>query len=165
MNAIGPSVAPSSAAADRTRAIAGTRRRGLSSASASVPDPGGVDGAPSPSPAYAEEGDAGTGEWAGCTRRFLPPIRISARAKEVLHNPLYNKGTAFKSGERDRMRLRGLLPPRVTNLGLQKDRVLKALRAEESDIKRNIMLEDVHDRNETLYHRIIIDHMEEMAPL
>ena len=27
------------------------------------------------------------------------------------------------------------------------------------------MLEDLHDRNETLYHRVLVDHIEEMAPL
>lgn len=48
---------------------------------------------------------------------------------------------------------------------VQKNRIVKAIRAEESMIKRNIILEDVHDRNETLYHRILVDHMEEMAPL
>jgi malate dehydrogenase (oxaloacetate-decarboxylating)(NADP+) len=80
-------------------------------------------------------------------------------------NPLFNKGTAFKSGERDRLRFRGLLPPRVSNLEKQKERILFTVRAEESAIKKNIILEDVHDRNETLYHRILVDHIEEMAPL
>lgn len=48
---------------------------------------------------------------------------------------------------------------------LQKDRFLASLRAEESAIKKNVMLEDLHDRNETLYHRVLVDHIEEMAPL
>lgn len=82
-----------------------------------------------------------------------------------MHNPLFNKGTAFKLGERDRLRFRGLLPPRRLNMPLQKARFLKAIREETSDIRKHIMLEDLHDRNETLYHRVIIDHIEEMAPL
>jgi len=45
------------------------------------------------------------------------------------------------------------------------DRILQALRSEESDIRKNIILEDLHDRNETMYHRVLVDHMEEMAPL
>lgn len=48
---------------------------------------------------------------------------------------------------------------------MQKDRVLQAIRQEDSDIRKNIILEDLHDRNETLYHRVLVDHMEEMAPL
>jgi malate dehydrogenase (oxaloacetate-decarboxylating)(NADP+) len=48
---------------------------------------------------------------------------------------------------------------------VQIERVLKQIRSEESNIRKNILLEDLHDRNETLYHRILVDHMEEMAPL
>lgn len=84
---------------------------------------------------------------------------------DILTDPLFNKGTAFKHGERDRLRFRGLLPPRVENVTLQKERFLAALRSEDSAIKKNIMLEDLHDRNETLYHRVLVDHIEEMAPL
>ena len=36
---------------------------------------------------------------------------------------------------------------------------------ETSNIKKHRILEDLHDRNETLYHRILVDHLEEMAPL
>lgn len=105
------------------------------------------------------------GEWKGCTKRFLPPIHASVRGADILHNPLFNKGTAFKSGERDRLRFRGLLPPRIMNLELQMERFMMSLRAETSQIRQHILLEDLHDRNETLYHRVIIDHVEEVAPL
>ncbi len=105
------------------------------------------------------------GEWAGCRRDFMAPIHIPVQGSEVLTNPLYNKGTAFKSGERDRLRFRGLLPHRVMNIHKQKERFLLALRALDSNIRKNVMLEDLHDRNETLYHRVLVDHIEEMAPL
>ena len=105
------------------------------------------------------------GEWAYCSRNFMAPLQVPVRGVDILNNPLYNKGTAFKSGERDRLRIRGLLPPRRANMKTQKDRILKAIRQEDSDIRKNIILEDVHDRNETLYHRVLVDHMEEMAPL
>ena len=106
-----------------------------------------------------------TGEWAGCSQSFMAPLRINVRGAEILTHPLFNKGTAFKSGERDRLRFRGLLPHRIMNIHLQKERFLIALRQETSNIKKNIMLEDLHDRNETLYHRVITDHIEEIAPL
>ena len=105
------------------------------------------------------------GEWAGCRRDFLAPIFIPVRGSEVLTNPLYNKGTAFKSGERDRLRFRGLLPHRVMNIHKQKERILLTMRDLDSNIQKNLMLEDLHDRNETLYHRVLVDHIEEMAPL
>lgn len=105
------------------------------------------------------------GEWAGCYRGFMPPISISVRGADTLYNPLFNKGTAFKSGERDRLRFRGMVPPRIMNIHLQKERFLIALRQENSQIRKHLLLEDLHDRNETLYHRVIVDHIEEMAPL
>jgi hypothetical protein len=105
------------------------------------------------------------GEWAGCRRNFMAPIETQTRGSDILVNPLFNKGTAFKSGERDRLRFRGLLPHRVMNIHKQIDRFLNALRGMESNIRKNLLLEDLHDRNETLYHRILVDHMEEMAPL
>lgn len=114
---------------------------------------------------YIEEGEETIGEWTGCTRKFLAPLSVSQRGTEILNNPLFNKFTAFKSGERDRLRFRGLLPPRRVNMKIQKERVLQEIRAEESMIRKHIILEDVHDRNETLYHRILVDHMVEMAPI
>lgn len=104
------------------------------------------------------------GEWAGCKQSFMTPIQIPVRGSDILFTPLFNKGTAFKRGERDRLRFRGLLPHKVMNISLQKERFLLALRAEGSNIRKNLMLEDLHDRNETLYHRVLVDHIEEMAP-
>ena len=115
-------------------------------------------------PVYAPEPIPTEGEWAGCKRSFMAPIQISVRGKDILHSPLFNKGTAFKSGERDRLRIRGLLPHRIMNIHAQKKRFLAALRELDSNIRKNIMLEDLHDRNETLYHRVLVDHIEEMAP-
>lgn len=100
------------------------------------------------------------GEWAGCRKDFMAPITISKRGASILHDPLYNKGTAFKSGERDRLRFRGLLPHRAMNISKQKTRFLKSLRDLDSNIRKNLLLEDLHDRNETLYHRVLVDHIE-----
>jgi len=114
---------------------------------------------------FAVEAIPTTGEWAGCKLGFSAPLRVSVRGPDILFNPLFNKGTAFKTGERDRHRFRGLLPHRIMNIGIQKERILRAIRSEDSDIKKNAILEDLHDRNETLYHRVLVDHIEEMAPL
>jgi malate dehydrogenase (oxaloacetate-decarboxylating)(NADP+) len=116
-------------------------------------------------PAFSAEPILEDGEWAGCKRSFMSPLSISVRGAEILTHPLFNKGTAFKSGERDRLRFRGLLPAKVMNIHLQKERFLLAMRQETSNIRKNLMLEDLHDRNETLYHRVIVDHIEEVAPL
>jgi hypothetical protein len=104
------------------------------------------------------------GEWAGCRRTFLTPIQTQVRGADILHDSLFNKGTAFKTGERDRLRLRGLLPHRILNILKQKERFLVEFRKLDSNIRKNLFLEDLHDRNETLYHRVLVDHVEEMAP-
>ena len=48
--------------------------------------------------------------------RLRRPLKIplSHRGMEVIQDPLYNKGTAFEPAERDRLGLRGLLPPKVS---------------------------------------------------
>ncbi len=38
---------------------------------------------------------------------------LPAKGVDWLHNPFFNKGTAFTDAERDLLGLRGLLPPHV----------------------------------------------------
>jgi len=98
-------------------------------------------------------------------KNFRKPLGTVEVGVDCLHDPLFNKGTGFKHGERDRMKIRGLIPPRRLSMQSQISRVLQSIREEPSPIKKNIMLEDLHDRNETLYHRILVDYIEEMAPI
>ena len=53
-----------------------------------------------------------------------PLERRLRRAEDLLHDPRYNKGTAFTEAERDAFGLRGLLPPRVLTLAEQEERIL-----------------------------------------
>ncbi len=85
--------------------------------------------------------------------------------QELLHDPLLNKGTAFTDRERNECGLHGLLPPRVTTMEGQVMRAMENYRAKPNDLEKYIFLESVHDRNETLYYRLLIDHMEEMMPI
>lgn len=98
-------------------------------------------------------------------RNWLPPLRTPYTGRAILMDPLYNKGVAFKPGERDRLGLRGLLPPRRLRMTDQILRFMRYLRSMDSDIAKNRALEDLHDRNETLYHRILVDHTAEIAPI
>ena len=90
-------------------------------------------------------------------RRFLKPLKTKRHGVDILHDPLWNKGTAFSVPERDRLNLRGLLPPRVRSLEYQIPRAMKMLRSfgegAEADMRKNLWLQDLHNRNETLYHR------------
>ena len=84
---------------------------------------------------------------------------------DILHDPLWNKSTAFDYPERDRLGLRGLLPPAVRTIESQIEITMQRLRNQPDDISKNIFLQDLHNRNETLYHRLLVDYIEEIAPL
>jgi malate dehydrogenase (oxaloacetate-decarboxylating)(NADP+) len=84
---------------------------------------------------------------------------------DVLFNPVLNKGTAFTEQERDKFKLRGLLPPRVTNPDVQLRRVIENMRRKYYDIDRYIFLSALQSRNERLYYRVIMEHIEEIMPL
>ena len=90
--------------------------------------------------------------WSGSS---MPPLRIHEMGSEILQNPLYNKGTAFSYPERDRLRIRGLIPPRRIGWDIQKEKVMKTLRSLSSDLSRNTYLASVqvsppHDAFEAL---------------
>ena len=83
----------------------------------------------------------------------------------LLHDPALNKGTAFTEAERDELGLRGLLPPRVHSQREQMLRVVANVRKKSSDLERYIFLMGLQDRNETLFYRTLLDHLEEMMPI
>lgn len=98
-------------------------------------------------------------------KKLVKPLRTPQYGVDILHDPLWNKGTAFCYAERDRLGLRGLVPTAVKTLEQQKERVLRHLEAEPSDEKKNMYLQDLQNRNETLYFRTLVDHIDKMAPL
>jgi malate dehydrogenase (oxaloacetate-decarboxylating)(NADP+) len=83
----------------------------------------------------------------------------------ILHDPYLNKGSAFTEEERDKLGLRGLLPPHVANMDEQTARVMKNLRAKDDDLEKYIFLVGLQERNKTLFYRVLIDHMEELMPI
>ena len=87
------------------------------------------------------------------------------RGVKILHDPVRNKGTAFTEAERDALKLRGLLPPRVHTMAEQELRVLGNLREKSTDLEKYLYLIALQDRNENLFYRVIMNHIEEMMPL
>jgi len=83
----------------------------------------------------------------------------------LLHDPLFNKGTAFTERERAAYGLRGLLPPHVHTMEEQVQRVMDNYRHKENDLERYIHLSALQDRNETLFYRVVTEHIEEMMPI
>ena len=79
----------------------------------------------------------------------------------LLHEPLFNKGTAFTPKERDKFGLHGLLPPHV-HAGRASSGFLTHLRQLPNDLEKYIDLNALHDRNEALFFRIVSDHPDEV---
>jgi malate dehydrogenase (oxaloacetate-decarboxylating)(NADP+) len=84
---------------------------------------------------------------------------------DLLHDPKLNKGTAFTERERVALGLRGLLPPRVDTMAEQVMRVMENHHNKPDDLEKFIHLMALHDRNEMLFYRVLIDHIEEMMPI
>ena len=84
---------------------------------------------------------------------------------DLLHDPILNKGTAFTEEERDAFCLRGLLPPCVATEENQAARIMENFRKKSSLLEKYIFMVSLQDRNETLFYRTVIDHLEEMMPI
>jgi malate dehydrogenase (oxaloacetate-decarboxylating)(NADP+) len=90
---------------------------------------------------------------------------LHVKGVEWLHNPIFNKGTAFTEAERDALGLRGLLPPHVQTMDQQARRVMDNFRSKSSDLERYIQIVGLQDRNETLFYRVVMDNLEELMPI
>ena len=95
------------------------------------------------------------------------PDHIETRKAGVwlLHNPSTNQSTSFDRAHRDRLRLRGMLPHRVTTLAEQATAAIAQIRAKASPLERYIGMASLHDRNEVLFYRVLIDHVAELMPI
>ena len=82
-----------------------------------------------------------------------------------LTDPLANKGTAFTTKERRQSRLEGLLPPRVESIAEQAARVMAQLRTSADPLQQYRVLSAVQNENETLFYRVVLDHLEETLPI
>jgi malate dehydrogenase (oxaloacetate-decarboxylating) len=91
--------------------------------------------------------------------------RTTLRGRQVLADPRINKGTAFTDSERRELGLIGLIPAGHMTLDQQAGRVYAQYLGQPSDLNRNVLLNEVHDRNEVLYYRLLADHLSEMLPV
>jgi len=93
---------------------------------------------------------------------FVP---VKLRGVELLRDPALNKGTAFTPWEREALGLTGLLPPAVSDLEDQLQRVIESFRAHTTPLDKYIYLRLLQDRNETLFHAALMRHLPEMTPI
>ena len=83
----------------------------------------------------------------------------------VVTNPLTNRGTAFTIEERRRLGLTGRFPASVETLDQQASRTYRQLCGFERNLDKYVFLDQLHDRNETLYYRVLTDHLAELLPV
>ena len=93
------------------------------------------------------------------TQRYPRPLKTKKYGIDVLKDSLWNKSLAFDLSERDRLGIRGLIPPAVRTIESQVERLLGHLRSQPDDVAKNLYLQDLHNRNETLYHRLLVDNV------
>lgn len=86
-------------------------------------------------------------------------IQTTLRGLEVLSVPFLNKGVAFTEEERKELGLKGFLPPKVLTIDDQAKRAYEQYSAQPDDLSKNVYLTALHDRNETLFYRLLNDHL------
>lgn len=91
--------------------------------------------------------------------------RHHKHGKELLWDPKQNKGSGFTEGERQKLKIHGLLPHAVETLDLQIERELRNLRNKPDRLEKYVFLMELLNRNETLFYRLIVENIKECMPL
>ncbi|KAJ8755741.1 hypothetical protein K2173_024285 [Erythroxylum novogranatense] len=106
------------------------------------------------------------GEDTATEDQLVTPWALSvASGYTLLRDPHHNKGLAFTDKERDAHYLRGLLPPSVVSQELQVKKMMHIIRQYQVPIQRYMAMMDLQERNEKLFYKLLIDHVEEMLPI
>ncbi|MGZ8604085.1 MAG: NAD-dependent malic enzyme [Actinomycetota bacterium] len=103
--------------------------------------------------------------WVEALLTGTSPVPVPCRRHTLLEQPLLNKDTAFTEQEREDFGLHGLLPPRVRTLEEQVALEIEKNRRKGDDLERFIGLAALQDRNETLFYRLLLEHIEELMPI
>ncbi len=92
-------------------------------------------------------------------------LEVPYRGTRLLRRPMYTKGTAFSEEEREAFGLDGLLPHAVNTIEQQERRIYASISRKTDDLEKFIGLAALQDRNETLFYRTLVDHIEEFLPI
>jgi malic enzyme len=103
--------------------------------------------------------------WVEALRTGAEPVPVPCRGHALLEQPLLNKDTAFTEREREVFGLRGLLPTHIRMIEEQVNLEIQKNRRKGDELERFIGLAALQDRNETLFYRLLIEHLEELMPI
>jgi malate dehydrogenase (oxaloacetate-decarboxylating)(NADP+) len=84
---------------------------------------------------------------------------------DLLRDKALNRSIDFSRNERERLGLRGLLPHRAATKRHLVDRVMTNLARLPRDIDRYMLLSSLQERNERIFYRTVMDHIETLLPL
>jgi malate dehydrogenase (oxaloacetate-decarboxylating) len=90
---------------------------------------------------------------------------INPGGPAVLRDPIRNRGTAFTLEQRAELGITGLLPPAVQTLDEQAARAYAQFLAQPTPLAQNTFMAGLRDRNETLYYKLLVDHLTQMLPI
>jgi malate dehydrogenase (oxaloacetate-decarboxylating) len=92
-------------------------------------------------------------------------VPTAHRGPRLLSHAMFNKSTAFSLEERKAFGLEGLLPPVVSTMEQQAVRSYQSIVRKTEPLERYIGLAALQDRNEHLFYRVLLDHIEEFLPI
>lgn len=92
-------------------------------------------------------------------------VEVPMRGYDVIREPMLNKGTAFLPEERRVLGLEGLLPSHFNTMELQARRIYESIAKKPDSLDQYVSLAALQDRNEHLYYRLLVDHLEEFMPI
>ena len=83
----------------------------------------------------------------------------------ALATPSVNRGVGFTREQRRNLGLTGRLPSAVLTLEQQAQRVWQQLQRLGTDLDRNLLLDQLRNRHEVLYFKVLSDHLTELMPV
>jgi malate dehydrogenase (oxaloacetate-decarboxylating) len=98
-------------------------------------------------------------------KEFPEYITTDLSGKNLLATTQLNKSTAFSAEERKTFGLLGKLPLRIETLDEQVSRAYLQFSHYQTDMQKHIYLNNLHDKNQVLFFKLITEHLVEMVPL
>lgn len=92
-------------------------------------------------------------------------LSVPYRGTRLLRHPMFTKGTAFTLEERITLGLEGLLPHAVSTMDQQARRIYASIQRKPDPLEKYIGLAALQDRNEYLFYRVLLDHIQEFLPI